>query len=126
MKIVDKPWGYEKIWAEEKEYRAKILYIKGGHSLSLQYHNKKDESIYVLSGIVKFEYKHVVGSAPLKVAILEPGDVRNIMSHIVHRISAVDYDAQVMEVSNGVSDDDILFVLTMRMADKICDKNSSL
>ncbi len=46
---VDKPWGYEIIWAKADRYVGKILHIEPGHVLSLQYHNKKDESIYVLS-----------------------------------------------------------------------------
>ena len=47
---VAKPWGYEIIWAKGQKYVGKILHIEPGHVLSLQYHNKKDESIYVLSG----------------------------------------------------------------------------
>ena len=47
---VDKPWGHELIWAKAERYVGKILHIEPGHVLSLQYHNKKDESIYVLSG----------------------------------------------------------------------------
>ena len=47
---VEKPWGYELIWAKADRYVGKILHIEPGHVLSLQYHNKKDESIYVLSG----------------------------------------------------------------------------
>ena len=46
----EKPWGYEIIWAKADRYVGKILHIEPGHVLSLQYHNKKDESIYVLSG----------------------------------------------------------------------------
>jgi len=47
---VEKPWGYEVIWAKADRYVGKILHIEPGQVLSLQYHNKKDESIYVLSG----------------------------------------------------------------------------
>ena len=47
---VEKPWGHELIWARTDRYVGKILHIEPGHVLSLQYHNKKDESIYVLSG----------------------------------------------------------------------------
>ena len=47
---VEKPWGHEIIWAKAERYVGKILHIEPGHVLSLQYHNKKDESIYVLSG----------------------------------------------------------------------------
>src|SRR5439155_1041921 len=47
---VEKPWGHELIWARTDRYVGKILHIEPGHVLSLQYHNKKDESIYVLTG----------------------------------------------------------------------------
>jgi len=47
---VEKPWGHETIWAKADRYVGKILHIEPGHVLSLQYHNKKDESIYVLAG----------------------------------------------------------------------------
>jgi len=47
---VEKPWGHEIIWAKADRYVGKILHIEPGHVLSLQYHNKKDESIYVLAG----------------------------------------------------------------------------
>ena len=47
---VEKPWGHEIIWAKADRYVGKILHINPGHVLSLQYHNKKDESIYVLTG----------------------------------------------------------------------------
>src|SRR2546430_4813525 len=46
---VEKPWGHELIWARTDRYVGKILHIEPGHVLSLQYHNKKDESIYVLT-----------------------------------------------------------------------------
>ncbi len=47
---VDKPWGYELIWARTDRYVGKVLHVKAGHVLSLQYHNKKDETMHVLSG----------------------------------------------------------------------------
>src|SRR5262249_12030985 len=53
-RIVDKPWGNELIWALTDRYAGKILHIKKGHSLSLQYHNRKDETIMVLSGKMEF------------------------------------------------------------------------
>tara|TARA_R110001606_G_scaffold349905_1_gene499900 strand:+ start:1648 stop:2010 length:363 start_codon:yes stop_codon:yes gene_type:complete len=49
-KKINKPWGHEIIWAETKDYVGKILHIDSGHRLSLQYHEKKEETIYVLSG----------------------------------------------------------------------------
>ena len=50
LQRVDKPWGYELIWARTHGYAAKILHIKGGHKLSLQYHRQKEETIYLQSG----------------------------------------------------------------------------
>tara|TARA_R110001632_G_scaffold197522_1_gene319756 strand:- start:89 stop:430 length:342 start_codon:yes stop_codon:yes gene_type:complete len=50
MRKIEKPWGYEEIWAETKDYAGKILTILPGHRLSLQYHEKKEETVYVLSG----------------------------------------------------------------------------
>jgi|SRR5210317_2031112 mannose-6-phosphate isomerase-like protein (cupin superfamily) len=50
MKKIDKPWGHEIIWAETKDYIGKIIHINPGHRLSLQYHEVKEETIYVMSG----------------------------------------------------------------------------
>lgn len=50
MRKIEKPWGYEEIWAETNKYLGKILTILPGHRLSLQYHEKKEETIYVLAG----------------------------------------------------------------------------
>jgi mannose-6-phosphate isomerase len=47
---VDKPWGYEMIWAETDRYVGKVLHVKAGHALSLQYHERKDETIHLLKG----------------------------------------------------------------------------
>jgi len=52
---VNKPWGYELHWAKTDRYVGKVLHINAGHALSLQYHNKKDETIYVHSGKMLFE-----------------------------------------------------------------------
>ena len=48
--IVPKPWGHEVIWARTDRYVGKLLHIKAGHALSVQYHNRKDETIHLLSG----------------------------------------------------------------------------
>jgi len=50
MKKVEKPWGYEEIWAVTGKYVGKRLIILPGHRLSLQYHEKKEETIYVMEG----------------------------------------------------------------------------
>jgi mannose-6-phosphate isomerase-like protein (cupin superfamily) len=50
MEITEKPWGFENLWAHTEDYVGKILFIKNGHRLSKQYHEKKEETIYVLRG----------------------------------------------------------------------------
>ena len=52
MRIVQKPWGREEIFAENERYAGKLLHLSAGHSLSLQYHERKDETLYVLEGDV--------------------------------------------------------------------------
>jgi mannose-6-phosphate isomerase-like protein (cupin superfamily) len=54
--IIEKPWGYEEIWAQTEDYVGKILHINEGHRLSLQYHNEKEETIRVLSGVLEVMY----------------------------------------------------------------------
>ena len=56
MKRVDKPWGHELIWAHTDRYVGKVLHIKAGEALSLQYHRHKDETVMVLRGRMRFEY----------------------------------------------------------------------
>ena len=55
MRTVPKPWGREEIFAENERYAGKVLHLSGGHSLSLQYHERKDEPLYVLEGDVLLE-----------------------------------------------------------------------
>src|SRR5712671_3441052 len=83
---VEKPWGYELIWAHTDRYVGKILHIHQGHALSLQYHLRKDETVRVLSGILRFQ----TGSegAPLTDARLEPGDTFQITPLLRHRMVA--------------------------------------
>ncbi len=52
---VEKPWGYELHWAKTERYVGKVLHIRAGHALSLQYHNRKDETIYLHTGRMQFE-----------------------------------------------------------------------
>src|SRR5881392_2127237 len=54
IKRVPKPWGHETIWAYTDRYVGKILHINAGHELSVQYHNKKDETVYLLSGEIVY------------------------------------------------------------------------
>ena len=76
--VVLKPWGWEKIWAHTDKYVGKILHINPGHRLSVQYHEVKDETIHVLSGILllyttKFQIEHTL-TAGMSLRIF-PGDI---------------------------------------------------
>ncbi len=76
---VEKPWGHELIWAKTDRYLGKILHIEPGHVLSLQYHNKKDETIYVLRGEIVpkviHQFEAVVASDLLEASTPEIDDV---------------------------------------------------
>jgi mannose-6-phosphate isomerase-like protein (cupin superfamily) len=99
---VDKPWGWEEIWAENDRYAGKILMIRAGHRLSLQYHEKKDESIYVLAGQLRLTLEN--GAGELEQADLGPGESRRIPTGRRHRFEAIE-DAQLVEVSSPELDD---------------------
>ncbi len=70
---VDKPWGCEVIWAETEKFAGKLIYIKKGHKLSLQYHDKKRESFIVDRGRLKFHWKEV-GDSVLRTMVMIVGD----------------------------------------------------
>ena len=87
-KRVPKPWGYEIWWARTERYVGKILHVNKGESLSLQYHNVKDETILMQSGLLLFETGQKGDPAPLKRLELRPGDVFHITPGTLHRMTA--------------------------------------
>lgn len=99
---VEKPWGYELIWAETDRYVGKILHVTAGHALSLQYHEKKDETIHMLRGTMRFE----VGPSAdaLEVVELAEGHSWRIMPGTVHRMVAIT-DVDILEASTPELDD---------------------
>ncbi len=98
---VEKPWGYEIIWARTDDYVGKMLFIRQGHKLSLQYHERKEETIYLHAGEMLF----TVGDAEsLSVKTLRPGDEYHIAPGTRHRMEAV-RDCEVFEVSTPHLDD---------------------
>ena len=101
-KTVDKPWGNELIWAVTDRYVGKILHIKKGHSLSLQYHNQKDETVMVLSG--KMEFVHYREGEPPRSTVLEPRQPFHVTPLLRHRMIALE-DTDVVEVSTTELDD---------------------
>ena len=102
MRRVEKPWGYELIWAHTDRYVGKILHIAKGHSLSLQYHLKKDETIFLQTGRMLFEH-YGDGEAPVK-SELAPGDAFHITPGLRHRMTALE-DCDILEVSTPDLDD---------------------
>lgn len=100
--VVDKPWGHELIWARTDRYVGKILHVKAGESLSLQYHNVKDETIMLLSGKLRFEH-YADGESP-KVTELAPRVPFHITPGLRHRMTAIE-DCDIVEVSTPELDD---------------------
>lgn len=101
MRRVEKPWGYELIWAETDRYVAKLLFIKGGHKLSRQYHVRKDETFFVEDGEMTLELGL---GADLESRRLGPGDAYHCRPGTVHRMMA-NRDVRVFEVSTPELDD---------------------
>jgi mannose-6-phosphate isomerase len=99
---VEKPWGHELIWAETDLYVGKILHVKAGHALSLQYHERKDETIHLLRGELRF----LAGGAPdaVEAVALREGDSFRIRPGTVHRMEAVT-DVDILEASTPHLDD---------------------
>lgn len=101
-KKIDKPWGYEVLWAQTKDYVAKLMQIRAGHRMSLQYHKKKEETLYVMSGIlIVWESEN-----DEKYLALKPGDIYHVKPNQIHRFGAdAAGDTMLMEVSTNFLDD---------------------
>ena len=99
---VEKPWGHELIWAKTKDYVGKMLHIKKGHKLSLQYHQVKEETIFVQSGKMLFIFENDQGV--LEEIEMLPGEAHHIPTGKTHRMIAVE-DTDVFEVSTPHLDD---------------------
>ncbi len=101
MRRVEKPWGYELIWAETDRYVAKVLFIRQGESLSRQYHRKKDETFFVEAGEMTLE----IGEPPdARPHTMKPGDTFHCPPGTVHRMIGRT-DVRVFEVSTPELDD---------------------
>jgi mannose-6-phosphate isomerase len=103
VKTVNKPWGYELIWAVTGKYVGKVLHVNKGHSLSLQYHNQKDETIHIWKGRIRFSTASGPGQ-PLEDRIMGPGESFHITPKLVHRMEALE-DTDILEVSTPELDD---------------------
>jgi mannose-6-phosphate isomerase-like protein (cupin superfamily) len=100
---VDKPWGYELIWALSETYCGKVLFVRTGGSLSLQFHREKDESWLVQSGKAKLELGDV-GQAVLHEEVIVAGQAFRYRPGTVHRVTALE-DTTILEVSTPHLDD---------------------
>ena len=100
---VHKPWGWELIWADADAYVGKVLFVRAGQSLSLQFHREKDESWYVESGKASLELGDV-GDAVLNTEIVGRGACFRYRPGTVHRVTAIE-DTTILEVSTPHLDD---------------------
>jgi mannose-6-phosphate isomerase-like protein (cupin superfamily) len=102
-KKVDKPWGYELIFAVTERYAGKLLHVKAGESLSLQFHNVKDEAWYVLEGRAEVELG-APGESVLSSEVVGQGAAFRFTPGTVHRVKAVE-DTTILEVSTPELED---------------------
>lgn len=100
---VEKPWGHELIWAQTDEYVGKVLFVKAGESLSLQFHRVKDESWLVQDGRAKLELGSA-GDAVLAQEVIGAGATFRFRPGTVHRVTALE-DTTILEVSTAHLDD---------------------
>jgi len=101
-KKIEKPWGFELLWAHTPKYVGKLIFVRKGHRLSLQYHEKKDETIYIHEGKVLFEVDGSGGC--MESAILESGQCRRLPPGTKHRLEAIE-DTTFFEVSTPEMED---------------------
>ena len=99
---MEKPWGWELVWAEAEEYVGKLLFVRAGESLSLQYHERKDESWLVHGGRASLELGQVGGE--LETVEIAAGDAFRYRPETVHRVTAIE-DTTILEVSTPHLDD---------------------
>jgi len=98
---VEKPWGHELIWARTDRYVGKILHVEAGHLLSLQYHERKDESIYVLNGEIILRLQQ--GDTLIERRLVE-GEAFHILPTVIHQFEAV-VTSDLLEASTPEIDD---------------------
>ncbi len=103
VRIVPKPWGHEVIWAASELYVGKVLHIKAGHSLSVQYHEQKDETIHLMSGSMIYRVDEGKGAGLVEVPFAVGESFRNTPG-TVHQMEAVT-DCDVLEASTPHLDD---------------------
>ena len=103
VRKVEKPWGYELIWAVTERYVGKVLFVSAGQSLSLQFHREKDESWFVQSGRAELELG-AAGDGVLMHGVIGAGSAFHYTPGTVHRVTALE-DTTILEVSTPHLDD---------------------
>ena len=93
MKKIDKPWGHEVIWAETDDYVGKILHINAGHRLSKQYHEVKEETVYVIRGTL---YNYDEND---NIEKFTAGQSFHVVPNQIHRFGANETSVELVEVS---------------------------
>ena len=101
IKRVAKPWGYELIFGKTDRYVGKILHVNKGESLSLQYHEMKEETLFVVSGELRLTIEY---EGDRREIMLRAGEAFHIPPRVIHRMFAV-ADTDVAEVSTPELDD---------------------
>lgn len=109
VRVVPKPWGHETIWAQTDRYVGKVLHIKAGHALSVQYHHEKDETIHLLRGEMIYRVRTADGA--LVDVHLKAGESYRNEPGTVHQMEAIT-DCDVLEASTPHLDD------VVRLADR--------
>jgi mannose-6-phosphate isomerase len=102
VRRVEKPWGHEIVYALTDRYCGKVLFIRAGEQLSLQFHREKDEVIYVHEGRIELEIGEPGG--PLDQEVVGPGRAFRLPPGVVHRWRALE-DAVILETSTPELDD---------------------
>ena len=98
----EKPWGFELLWAHTPKYVGKLIFVRKGHRLSLQYHNQKDESMYIHEGKARIEIEG--GDGQLVSSVVQPGDSIRIPPLTKHRVEAIE-DTTLFEASTSELED---------------------
>ncbi|CAN5328746.1 hypothetical protein BH23GEM2_BH23GEM2_19250 [soil metagenome] len=101
---VVKPWGYEVIWAHTGQYVGKILHIKAGQALSVQYHHEKDETVHLLTGEIIYRVQRAGDTQEMEEVRLTAGDSFRLAPGTIHQMEAVT-DCDVLEASTPHLDD---------------------
>lgn len=98
---VPKPWGHELIWGRTERYVGKVLHVNRGESLSKQYHNVKDETLYLISGKIRLKLQW---QDEERTVTMEVGDSYHIPPRLIHQIEALE-DSDIVEVSTPELED---------------------